>query len=235
MIEVGHRDHRVEPVERVARRVGVDRRQAAVVAGVHGLQHVQRLFAADFADDDAVGPHAQGVAHQVAAGVTAPLPSMFAGRVSSRTTCRWRSCSSAASSMVTMRSLSRDEARQDVEQRRLAGAGAAGDDDVEPAGDRGLEEVEHRLASATRASTRSSAPSRSVRNRRIDSTGPSSASGGMIALTREPSASRASTIGLDSSMRRPTRADDALDDLHAGGGRRWKGTSVGSSLPFRST
>ena len=43
-----------------------------------------------------------------------------------------------------------------------------------------------------------------MRKRRIDSTGPSSASGGMIALTREPSGSRASTIGLDSSMRRPT-------------------------------
>ena len=62
--------------------------------------------------------------------------------------------------------------------------------------------------------TRSSAPSRSVRKRRIDIAGPSSASGGMMALTREPSARRASTIGLDSSMRRPTRADDALDDLH---------------------
>ncbi len=34
--------------------------------------------------------------------------------------------------------------------------------------------------------------------------GPSTASGGMIALTREPSLSRASTIGLDSSTRRPT-------------------------------
>jgi hypothetical protein len=34
---------------------------------------------------------------------------------------------------------------------------------------------------------------------------PLKASGGMIALTREPSASRASTSGEDSSMRRPTR------------------------------
>ena len=41
--------------------------------------------------------------------------------------------------------------------------------------------------------------------RRIESTGPSSASGGMIALTREPSGKRASTIGDDSSTRRPTR------------------------------
>ena len=40
--------------------------------------------------------------------------------------------------------------------------------------------------------------------RRIDSAGPSSASGGMMALTREPSSRRASTIGCASSMRRPT-------------------------------
>ena len=41
---------------------------------------------------------------------------------------------------------------------------------------------------------------------------PFTASGGMIALTREPSSRRASTSGEDSSMRRPTRDDDALDD-----------------------
>ena len=41
-------------------------------------------------------------------------------------------------------------------------------------------------------------------NRRIETTGPSNASGGIMAFTREPSAKRASTIGLDSSMRRPT-------------------------------
>jgi hypothetical protein len=41
--------------------------------------------------------------------------------------------------------------------------------------------------------------------RRIDTSGPSTANGGMIALTREPSGRRASTIGLDSSTRRPTR------------------------------
>ena len=36
--------------------------------------------------------------------VTSPRPSRFAGRASSRTTCRWRSRSSAASSIVTIRS-----------------------------------------------------------------------------------------------------------------------------------
>src|SRR3546814_8139701 len=43
---------------------------------------------------------------------------------------------------------------------------------------------------------------RSLANLRIDSSGPSTASGGMMALTREPSAGRASTIGCDSSTRR---------------------------------
>ena len=41
-------------------------------------------------------------------------------------------------------------------------------------------------------------------NLRIDSSEPSSASGGTTALTRLPSARRASTIGEDSSIRRPT-------------------------------
>ena len=36
----------------------------------------------------------------------------------------------------------------------------------------------------------------------------------MITLTREPSLRRASTIGDDSSMRRPMLRDDAVDDLH---------------------
>ena len=36
------------------------------MAGVHGLHHVERLGAAALAHDDAVGPHAQRVDHQVA-------------------------------------------------------------------------------------------------------------------------------------------------------------------------
>ncbi len=38
------------------------------MAGVHGLEHVERFARPDLADDDAVGPHAQGVAHQLADG-----------------------------------------------------------------------------------------------------------------------------------------------------------------------
>ena len=45
----------------------------------------------------------------------------------------------------------------------------------------------------------------SAENLRIVSREPSIASGGITALTRLPSGSRASTIGLDSSTRRPMR------------------------------
>ena len=36
------------------------------MAGVERLEHVERLAAADLADDDAVGPHAQRGAHEIA-------------------------------------------------------------------------------------------------------------------------------------------------------------------------
>ena len=35
------------------------------MAGVHGLKHVQRLAAADFANDDSVRAHAQGVSDKI--------------------------------------------------------------------------------------------------------------------------------------------------------------------------
>src|SRR5436309_3057470 len=49
-----------------ARAVGVDGRDRAVVARGHGLEHVKGLTAADLTDDDAVGPHTEAVAHEVA-------------------------------------------------------------------------------------------------------------------------------------------------------------------------
>ena len=57
---------------------------------------------------------------------------------------------------------------------------------------------------SARTVTRSSAFSRSAGNRRIDRSGPSTASGGTMAFTRDPSGRRASTIGELSSIRRPT-------------------------------
>ena len=131
---------------------------------------------------------------------------MLAGRVSSRTTCSCCSWSSAASSIVTMRSSSRDEAREHVQQRRLARAGAARDQHVEPRASRSpsqqldhlrrqraeLDQVARRAAGrrAKRADREQRAVERERRDDRVDAR----------AVGR-----RASTIGFDSSTRRPTR------------------------------
>ena len=82
---------------------------------------------------------------------------------------------------------------------------------------------------------RSSTVNGSLANLRMVSVEPLKASGGMIALTREPSARRASTSGEDSSIRRPTARDDALDDPAQVllGGEADAGAR--SSLPCRST
>ena len=65
-LDAAGQDERLDARERVARRVGVDRRERAVMARVHGLEHVDRLGATTLADDDAVGPHTQAVPDQVA-------------------------------------------------------------------------------------------------------------------------------------------------------------------------
>ncbi len=44
----------------------MDGRQRTVVAGVHGLQHIQGFFAADLTDDDSIGTHTQAVHEQLA-------------------------------------------------------------------------------------------------------------------------------------------------------------------------
>ena len=72
-----------------------------------------------------------------------------------------------------------------------------------------------RFTSAMACGTDPISTSRSIEigtlaNLRIDSSGPSMASGGTTALTRLPSASRASTSGELSSTRRPT-ADEVQD------------------------
>ncbi len=64
--------------------------------------------------------------------MTSPSPSMFFGRHSRRSTWRWARRSSAASSIVTIRSSSGIARGQRVQQRRLARAGAPRDQDVEP-------------------------------------------------------------------------------------------------------
>ena len=64
-VRIGHADHHFQAAQAVARGVGVQRGERAVVTGVHGLQHVQRFLATDLTDDDAVGAHTESVDHQL--------------------------------------------------------------------------------------------------------------------------------------------------------------------------
>ena len=115
--------------KRVARRVGVDRGHRAVVAGVHRLQHVERLAGANLADDDPVGPHAQRVLDQVALGDLALALDVRRPR--------FQPDDMLLLQLELGRILDRhdplavvDERRHGVEQGRLARAGAARDQDV---------------------------------------------------------------------------------------------------------
>src|SRR5690348_2740258 len=64
-VRAGHADHDLEAADCVARTVGVNGGQGAVVAGVHGLHHVERFLATALAQDDAIRTHTQGVDKQV--------------------------------------------------------------------------------------------------------------------------------------------------------------------------
>src|SRR5262245_57982622 len=98
---------------------------------VHRLKHVERFAAAHFANDDAFRAHAQTVTDEIARGhFTFPLDV-------------WRSCFQSYHVRLTQlqlrRVLDRDdafawwyEARENIEQCRLAGAGAARHYYVEP-------------------------------------------------------------------------------------------------------
>ena len=139
-LDAAHQRHRLDPGERVARAVRVDGRERAVVAGVHRLEHVERLGATRLTDDHPVGPHAQRVAHELA-----DLDLALALDV--RRT-RLERADVLLREPELLGVLDRDDAvvvgnerRHDVEQRRLPGAGTAGDHDVELAAHARVEEV----------------------------------------------------------------------------------------------
>ena len=114
----------------VARGVGVNGGQRSVVARVHGLQHVQRLLAAHLAHDDAVGTHTQGVDHQFADVDGAVAFDVGRARFHARHVRllqpQFGGVFDGDDALVF-----RDVAGERVEQRGLAGAGAAADQDVQ--------------------------------------------------------------------------------------------------------
>ncbi len=135
--------------------------------------------------------------------VISPVPSRLEGRASSVTTCSWRSCSSAASSIVMIRSSSgmNDERTLRVvvlpepvppETKMLSRASTQ------------ARRKSNISAVAVPKRTRSLTVNGRAANLRTVMTGPTSESGSMTALTREPSGRRASTRGLVWSIRRPS-------------------------------
>ena len=129
----------------------MDGRHAPVVAGVHRLQHVQRFGAANLTDEDAVGAHSKTVAQQLADG---QLSLAFdVGRTVLQRDDVWVVDLQLGGVFDRDHALVvRDEARDDVQGRRLARTGAAGHQDVHAAEHRGLQELCHGGAEAALAS-----------------------------------------------------------------------------------
>ena len=98
-----------------------------------------------------------------------------------------------------------------LSMRRLAGAGAAGDHDIEPRLHAAADKIEHAGGEGL-VLQQVFGGQQLLAVAPDDITGPISESGGITAQTREPSSRRASTMGEESSMRRPTFDDDAVDD-----------------------
>src|SRR5438876_12415363 len=115
------------------------------MARVHRLEHVEGLGATNLADDDPVGPHAQGVADEVANGDLALALDVLGSALEPENMCLLQ--------LQLGRVLDRYDSfrirnglRQRVQQRRLARARTAGDEDVELSGDAPLEKVHGLLA-----------------------------------------------------------------------------------------
>ena len=127
--EAAHRDHRFAARQGFARVVGVQRSHRAVMAGVHGLQQVERLGSADFADDDAFGTHTQAVPDQIAHGDLAFA--LDVGRAGFQPhhmrllQLKFGGVFAGDDALVML-----DELGQAVQQRGLAGTGTAGDQHV---------------------------------------------------------------------------------------------------------
>ena len=130
---------RLEAGQRVTGRVRVDRRQRALVARVHRLEHVQGLGAADLADDDPVGAHAQRVPDELA---DADLALALDVRRPSLERDHVLLLELELGGVLDRDDplVARDEGRDRVQRRRLTGTGTARDEDVElPADARGEE------------------------------------------------------------------------------------------------
>ena len=143
-IDSGHQHHDLEARQRITRGVRVHRRQRAVVASVHCLQHVERLASTALADQDAVGAHAQRIAHEIADGDRA-LSFAVGGSDLERYQVRMLQAQLGRVLDRDQAFIEADRARQQVQQAGLAGPGAARHHDVATLAHTELQELHHRL------------------------------------------------------------------------------------------
>ena len=181
----------------IDRRVGVHGRHRAVVAGVHRLHELHGLGTANLAEHEPVGPHAQCCAQEVMQGdLAGALGLGRAGFQADDVRMRQPKLGDVFESDDPFRR--GHQCGERVEQRGLARGSGPADQHVAPRRD-------DLAAAARRHRVRANAESGSERiaKRRIVRHGPSTAIGSITAHTREPSGSRASTVGFVRSMRRP--------------------------------
>src|SRR5680860_166180 len=142
-IHARHQDHRLEARQGVARRVGVEGRDAAFVPGVHGLKHVERFAPSHLPDHDAVGPHAQGVTDEISDRHLAPP--LDVGR--SRFELKHVRLTQTQLDRILDRHgalVGGDVGGEDVQRGGLTRPGSSRDDQVELASDTELEELRNR-------------------------------------------------------------------------------------------
>ena len=139
-----HPDHLLKPLQGVARGIGVNSGHGAFVASIHRLEHVERFFAATFADDNSIGPHSQRVANKIARSNFASA--LDIGRAG------LQPADMRLLELEFRRILNGDQTfaagniiRQRVQHRRLSAARAARDDRRNLASDSRGENVNHRL------------------------------------------------------------------------------------------
>ena len=158
----------------------------------------------DLTDDDPVRPHTEAVADELADGDRAATLDVRRARLESKhvllVELELSGILDGDDALVL-----RDEGAEDVERRRLA----------RPVPPLMMMFRRPRTQALRKSRTcslmvpkemRSRSVKGSAANLRMVRSEPSRATGETTALTREPSGSRASTMGLDSSTRRPTRA-----------------------------
>ncbi len=149
-LRAGHQHHRLQPGQAVSRAVRVCGGERSLMPRVHRLQHVQRLAAAHLTNDDAVGTHAQSVAHEIADGDLSRSLEVRGTALEPEHVLLLK---------LKLRSVlyrddpftGGDEAGQHIERGSLTRTGAAGDDDVELALNRQAQEVAHLLGEGAEA------------------------------------------------------------------------------------